>query len=361
MSVLPSDVLIYGSANMPEADGATVGGAPDFTKAVAMYDITPTGLLDYVSSSSSDTATKIEVSGRDSTGAIQTETKTFNGTTLVNGAQNFERLLAGVVTGGAIAGLTNPGGTTGVGDLAAISHTAVIASSTAQGGSAASGTTPALLHAKAGDGANILKGMIIRILSGTGAGQLRQCIDNSSYGTDQVAVNRAWGTVPDATSVYSIYQGILFPILPSPITAVTRLFATAAADVPSGSQRIFYEKVFVVNANTATALVAQSPNAGVGIEVLSESPSLPSGVLLDAGLDTALDASTSSVNRQTAPSGPTFTTQPANVFVPSPGNLPPGAAPNTAGAIGLWLRLTVPAGAATYKGAATIQVSGNTV
>jgi hypothetical protein len=27
MSVLPSDIVVYGSANMPEADGATTGGA----------------------------------------------------------------------------------------------------------------------------------------------------------------------------------------------------------------------------------------------------------------------------------------------------------------------------------------------
>ncbi len=31
MSVIVSDVVIYGSANMPEADGVTIGGAIDLT------------------------------------------------------------------------------------------------------------------------------------------------------------------------------------------------------------------------------------------------------------------------------------------------------------------------------------------
>ena len=68
MSVLPSDIVVYGSANMPEADGATTGGAVDFTRRIAFYDITPTGNVDVISSSSSDAATKIVYAGRDSTG-----------------------------------------------------------------------------------------------------------------------------------------------------------------------------------------------------------------------------------------------------------------------------------------------------
>ena|SRR5204863_5079917 len=46
MSVLPSDIVVYGSANMPEADGAINGGAVDFSRRVAFYDIASTGSLD---------------------------------------------------------------------------------------------------------------------------------------------------------------------------------------------------------------------------------------------------------------------------------------------------------------------------
>ena len=72
MSVTPNNIVVYGSANMPEADGAMVGGAVDFTKRVAFYDISPNGQLSAVSSSSSDIATKLQVTGRDATGVIQT-------------------------------------------------------------------------------------------------------------------------------------------------------------------------------------------------------------------------------------------------------------------------------------------------
>src|SRR5215472_8095091 len=98
MSVLPSDIVIYGSANMPEADSVTVGGAVDFTKRIDFSDITPNGTLDVVSSSSSDTATQIKYGVRDPTGAEQTVTATLTGTTPVIGSQTAERILYGMLS-----------------------------------------------------------------------------------------------------------------------------------------------------------------------------------------------------------------------------------------------------------------------
>ena len=92
MSVLPSDIVVYGSAGMPETDGATIGGAVDFTRRVAFYDITLAGSVDVISSSPTDTATRIVYSGRDSTGAIQSQTLTLNGQSWVTGSQPLERL-----------------------------------------------------------------------------------------------------------------------------------------------------------------------------------------------------------------------------------------------------------------------------
>ena len=165
--------------------------------------------------------------------------------------------------------------------------------------------------------------------------------------------------MPDNTSTYDVYQGILFEILPNPVTAVTRIFAAAAADAPAGSSRVFYEKVFAVNNNTATALTS------VQVEVLSESPSLPSGALLDLALCKSLNDVQTAANRQTLPtngdaSALTFVTQPSLISIVSPGNLPSGAAPNAAGAQGMWLRLTLPAGTSAYKGAATMRTLGTT-
>jgi len=357
MSVLPSDIVVYGSAHMPETDGATIGGAVDFSRRVAFYDITPAGSVDVISSSSGDTATTIAYSGRDSTGAVQSQTLTLNGQSWVTGSQSLERLLCAALSGASANGpLDDPGGTPAVGDVALAAHSCVLPASgvttdatvrTAQAGSAShSGTTPALLTLQSGDGALVSAGQIIWTKSGTGANQLRQIVATVGYGTDIIAVNRDWGTVPDNTTTYKILQGLLFEILPNPVTAVIRTFSTSAADVLTGSQRTYYEKVFVINNNTATALT------GAQIEVANETPTPPSGALLDLALTTELNDTGSVANRQTAPSSGVggFMRQPALLSVPSPGNLPLGPAPNAAGAQGVWLRLTLPAGTMAYKG-----------
>jgi hypothetical protein len=365
MSVLPSEIVAYGSANMPEADGETVGGAPDLSRRIAFYDVTPVGTVDVISSASADTATKITVYGRDSTGAIQNYTSTLDGQTWVTGSQSFERLLYAALSGATANGpVANPGGTAATGDVALGAHACVLPASsvttdtnvhTCQSGSADhSGVTPALMHLQSGDGADVAIGQLIWTKGGTGPNQIRQIIAVTGYGTDYVAVNRDWGTVPDNTTTYKILQGMLFEISPNAVTAVIRAFSTSAADVPSGSVRTYYEKVFVVNNDTATALT------GTQIEIASETPTLPTGAALDIGLAISLDDTATIANRQTAPSGVTFVVQPALVSVPGAGNLPPGAAPNTAGAQGVWLRLTLQPGTAAYKGSADLRCQGTT-
>lgn len=368
MSVLPSDIVVYGSARMPEADGAMVGGSVDFTRRAAFYDISPAGAVDAISSSSSDTAVKITYHGRDQTGVIQSQTLTLNGQTWVTGTQALERLLyaglSGATTNGPVA---DPGGTAAVGDVALAAHGCVVPLGsvttdptvrTAQSGSSNhSGTAPALFKLQLGDGAVVAAGQIIWTKAGTGQKQLRQIIATSGYGADVVAVSRDWDTIPDNTTTYKILQGMLFEIAPNPVTAVIRMFSTTAADAPSGSQRSYYEKVFVVNNSSSTSLT------NAQIEVASETPGLPSGALLDLALTTALNDTGTTANRQTAPSSGvgSFITQPSFVTVPGSGNLPPGAAPNAAGAQGAWLRLTLPAGTAAYKGSADISTQGTTV
>ena len=219
MSVTPNNIVVYGSANMPEADGVTVGGGVDFTKRVAFYDISPNGTVDWVSSSSSDTAVKAQVTGRDGSGIIQTPAAiTLAGQSVVAGSQTFERIGAAVITGGSIAGLSNPTGTAAVGDVAAMAHACVIPSSTvttdttyhtAQTGSAnTSGTTPPLFKLQAGDGASVAAGMLIWTRGGAGPNQLRMIVATSGYGTDVVAVNRDWGTVPDNTTTYILVHPV---------------------------------------------------------------------------------------------------------------------------------------------------------
>jgi len=367
MSVVPSDIVVYGSAYMPEADGAVTGGPIDFTRRVAFYDIAPTGSVDVISSSPSDTATKITYYGRDKTGVILSQTLILDGQTWVLGSLSLERLLYAALSGASANGpAADPGGTPAVGDVALAAHGCALPSGsvtidtlvrTAQSGSANhNGTTPALFKLQLGDGGNVSPGQIIWTKSGAGLNQLRQIIATTGYGNDVVAVSRDWSAVPDNTTTYKILQGMLFEASPNPVTAIIRLFSTSAADAPTGTQRSYYEKVFIVNNNMSTALT------GVQIELASDMPNLPSGALLDLALTTALNDTGSIENRQTAPTEGvgSFVAQPAFVPVPRPGNLPPGAMPNEIGGQGVWLRLTLPAGTGAYKGSADLRTQGTT-
>ena len=344
MSVNPSNIRFYGSANMPDVDGATTGGAVDFTKKITFDDITPSGTMDYVSSSGSDTAATIALTGRDATGVIVTETKTLNGTTLVTGSQTFERLLKGIA-----------GGTTAVGDIAAISHTAVISAHTCQAGSANStAATPALMKLQSGDGASAVIGQIVRTTGGTGPNQIRTIIAVTGYGTDVVAVSRDWGTLPDATTTYNIHHGIQFDLAPNQITQVRRPFYNAASDIVGGSTRNYYEKIFAVNDNTATALTLAN--------ILKQTD--PSSGTLQFALTTVLNDSGTVANRQTVPGSGigsfSVGSAPQTIAVPSPQNLPSGAAPNSAGAQGVWLNLNLTAGLAPAKTSFGLRATGQT-
>ena len=366
MSVLPSDVVVYGSANMPETDGATIGGAVDFTRRVAFYGVTPAGNVDVISSSSADTTTKIVYSGRDSTGAIQSQTLTLNGQSWVIGSQSLERLLYAALSGASANGpLANPGGTPAVGDVALAAHSCVLPSGalttdatvrTAQAGSANhSGTTPPLFKLQSGDGGVVSVGQIIWTKSGTGANQLRQIIATAGYGTDMVAISRDWGTVPDNTTTYKILQGMLFELAQPGNGSDPHVLHQCGRYACRGAAHLL-RKGFRCEQQRRDALT------GAQIEVASETPALPSGALMDLALTTALNDTGTVANRQTAPASGvgSFTTQPAFLNVPSPGNLPSGAAPNAAGAQGVWLRLTLPAGTIAYKGSADLRTQGTT-
>ena len=347
MTVSQNELYFYGSANMPEDEASTVGGAVDTTKLVFFSDISPNGLMDYVSSSASDTAAVITVTGLDATGVSQAEAKTLNGTTLVNGSQTFERLMKGIASG-----------TTAVGNIAAVSHTKIISGHTAQSGGNASAQVEPFIQLQSGDGAGVAVGQIVRITNNSPAGaqfQLRRIVRIS---TDFAYVNLNWGTAPSSASTYDVHEGMLLDLSPNQVTAVRRAFYNIAADVPGGSSRTFYEKVFAINNDTATALT--------GAAILKQAD--PTGGTLNIGVCKALNNTQTSTNRQTLPtngdsSSITFTSgsAPQSQNVPSPQNLPSGNAPNAAGAEGIWLQYVIPAGTAPAKTSATLRITGNSV
>lgn len=363
MSVWPQEVIIYGSANMPEADSLTVGGAVDLTKRISFSDMTSTTTLDVVSSSASDAATKIAYYGRDASGIIQNETLTLTGQTKVAGTKSLQRLLYAAISNAAANGpVANPGGTTAVGDVALMQHTLTVSAHTAQTGSANhTGTTPPLFKLQSGDGASVSLGMIIRTTGGTGPNQLRMICSTSGtgagqYGTDIVAVNRDWGTVPDNTTTYEVAPGFLFDILPNPVTAVIRPFAGVAADIVGGSTRTYYEKAFMLNTDGTTALTSSTLTKQTDPGGLYST----STVELDLAPCTALNDTNTTTNRQTVPSTGvgTFSSGAA------PQSITPAqqtAASNTAAqAQGFWMRLTIGAGAAPANTSFDLRPAGNT-
>lgn len=342
MSVLTSDCTFYGSANMPEADGITTGGAVDTSKLVTFSALTATGTVNYVSSSASDTGVVITATGRNAAGVVVTEAPTLTGTTPVVGSQSFERLEKGVATG-----------TAAVGDVAIISDTAVV-TGTAQAGAAATSSASATITLASGQGASVAIDQILRITNNSPSGVQNQLRRIVAIVGDVVSVNRDWSTVPTSATTYGVYRGMLFDILPNPVTQVRRAFYGVASDIPGGSTRTFYEKIFAMNTNTATALTAAS------IEKYTD----PSAGTLDFALTNALNDTATIANRQTAPSSgiTAFSSgaAPQSIAVPSPANLPNGAAPNAAGAQGVWLRLALTAGLAPAKTASSFAVLGQT-
>jgi hypothetical protein len=345
MSVIPSDLVFVGSANMPDANGATTGGAINSAKRVFFSDLAATGTVNYVSSVAGDTGVIITTHGRDGAGIIQTEAKTLTGTTPVAGTQSFERLLKGLTSG-----------TAATGDVAVISNTTVgTAAQTAQSGAAATASASASITLASGHGASCSIGQIIRIVNNSPAGvnfQLRRIIELSG---DIAYVNRDWGTVPTSATTYSVHRGMLFDILPIQVTENRRLFYNASADVVGGSSRAYYEKIFAVNWNASTALTLAS--------IIKQTD--PSAGTLDFALTTALNDTATTANRlDTAPTGIgswSSGAAPQTINVPSPQNLVNGAAPNAANAQGIWLRLTLAAGTAATKTSFDMRAQGVTV
>lgn len=380
MSVLISDVRYYGSANMPEADGTTVGGGIDFTKRVEFGAVTGvSSTYDAVSSNNGDVATKLAWFGRDSTGVTQSGTVTLSGTTKVNTGVTIERLLFAAISGGAIGSLSNPGGTTASGDVALMAHTLVV-TGTFQGGSAnATASNPPVAQLQAGHGALVNAEQVLRVTGSSAAsGQVRRilAINPNALGTDYAAVDYNWASVPTSAATYEIANGMVFEHAGSSqgvaltgtatqVLAITRLFSTSQADVAGGVARTYYEKIFVNNNNTAAALTAAQA------EIPSDLPALPAGALLDLAMASGLADGLTIANRQTAPASGSlvaggvsgFYTQPSFITVASPGNLPASLGPgNAAGAVGLWPRLSLASGTAAYEGSpgATFRTQGTT-
>lgn len=253
MSVVASELKLYGSANMPENDSSTAGGSIDTTVRVVPDSATLFNTLndtvEVVSSAAGDTTQTVTIYGRTSQGVLVNEPLSLNGTNVVNGAQNFERIEKIVVSA---------------------SHTGTI------------------------------------------------------------TVRKATGD----TTIVAIESGVL---------TIRRPFYGASADVAGGSSRVFYEKVFLKNTNASLALLAAT---------LTEEAD-PEGQL-EFAVEDAVNDSESVANRLTAPTGIT------GAGFSSSAKTVPGTDLAATAAIGIWLKLTLPAGDPATKTTYTLKAAGGT-
>lgn len=91
MSVVASDLVRYGSANRPNDDASTTGGAIDTADTPEVAKMSTADTVE-VLSDGADTR-DVTITGRDASGAIVTETETLSGSTPQETATTFERVL----------------------------------------------------------------------------------------------------------------------------------------------------------------------------------------------------------------------------------------------------------------------------
>ena len=304
MAVGIGDIHVYGSALMAEDDAVVgIGGAIDLT--VDLVFVEPVGPLQVVSSSASDGTSKtITLTYRDpSDQSLKTLVLTLNGTAVVTDATEFSSVLKGLKSASF------------VGDAAVEDQTAT------HTGTAASGSARAIVldgSASAIDGT--YTGLICRITSGTGAGQIRQVYDYVG-GTVTCTMDRDWTTPPDNTSVFRLSKGVYFAAGPHEILTVRRCFYNASADLATGSDRAFVDKIFFVNVHATDSLTAGLVQQGDD----------PLGIVTHATAPAINDAGTNGTGtRAMGPAGLGF--DDTDKAIPSGGVL----APNDA--VGVWLR-----------------------
>lgn len=93
MSIAASDLVFYNSAAMTVDSSSTTGGAIDPLRRPDYTQISSAEKIDIHSSSSGDTTQTVTLTGRKADGTIASETLNLTGTSTVNGANTYERLL----------------------------------------------------------------------------------------------------------------------------------------------------------------------------------------------------------------------------------------------------------------------------
>lgn len=92
MSIVASDLVAYCSANMPNDDTSTSGGAIDPLRRIDFTQLAANDTIQALSSSGADTM-NLTVTGRKTDGSVASETIALNGVTPINFANTYERII----------------------------------------------------------------------------------------------------------------------------------------------------------------------------------------------------------------------------------------------------------------------------
>ncbi len=155
-------------------------------------------------------------------------------------------------------------------------------------------------------------------------------------------------TVPAHQGTITVQDSIdvLLVDIESGVLQLRRPFYDVSADVEGGSARTYYEKIFIKNENSTLALLAAQ---------VSESGDPTGKITFD--LESAVDGSNTSTNRQTAPAGGGM----QGSFDSADKSLDADTDLGAGEAISVWLLLSLAAGDAAQKNTYTLSISGNSL
>jgi hypothetical protein len=105
-SIVASDLVAYASANMPDDDVSTSGGAMDTLRRVDFTQLAANDTIQAISSNAGDTTQTLTITGRKADGSVASETLTLNGTTAINFANTYERFLKAELSATATGSVT---------------------------------------------------------------------------------------------------------------------------------------------------------------------------------------------------------------------------------------------------------------
>lgn len=106
MSIIAAELILFGALSRPENDVSLTGGAIDRDNRASLVQLAVTDTLEMLSDNAGDTTQVVTITGRDATGAVVTEFKTLNGTSVVAFTTSFERVQKVVMDSDAVGNVT---------------------------------------------------------------------------------------------------------------------------------------------------------------------------------------------------------------------------------------------------------------